>query len=133
MNRLQSRVLDQNCICEAQSSPTKQKKDACNQKTGGRAARYFLACSRLQDSSVHSFSKSDAKNPWELAASYFRLACFIFTTSLLSESLARARYFPKDSTVLWGHPEITNNYILLDLVFRHIQNNKSLGKAKHVQ
>ena len=84
---------------------------------------------------VHtSFSNSDAKNPSELAASYFRLACYIFTTSSLSESLARARYFPKDSTVLWGHPEITNNYnLLLDLVFWHFQNNKSLGKAKHVQ
>lgn len=113
--------------------PPNKKRTHVTKRWGGRAARYFLACSRLQDSSVHSFSKSDAKNPWELAASYFRLACFIFATSLLSESLARARYFPKDSTVLWGHPEITNNYILLDLVFWHIQNNKSLGKAKHVQ
>ena len=59
---------------------------------------------------VQSCSKSDTKNPWELAASYFRLACFIFATSLLSENLAHARYFPKDSTVLWGHPEITSNY-----------------------
>ena len=83
---------------------------------------------------AHSFSKSDAKNPWELAASYFHLACFFFATSLLSESLAQARYFPKNSTVLWGHPEITNNYnLLLDLVFWHIENNKSLGKDKHEQ